>query len=151
MSKWIGVDLDGTLAKYDEWVDPLHVGEPIAPMVQRVKDWISSGIEVRIFTARVGTQKDNRVIPDVIKAIEDWCELHIGQKLPVTNMKDFGLIELWDDRAVRVKKNTGKIDSYGIEEHSIDTILSAAQGILRRRGKMLEYATIDEIRISTKE
>ena len=41
----------------------------------------------------------------------NWCEDHIGQKLPVTNLKDYGLIELWDDRAVRVVKNRGIIDN----------------------------------------
>ena len=30
-----------------------------------------------------------------------------GEVLPVTNCKDFGMIELWDDRAVQVVFNTG--------------------------------------------
>ena len=37
---------------------------------------------------------------------------HIGQELEVTCTKDFGMIELWDDRAIRVEKNTGKIIKY---------------------------------------
>ena len=109
MDRWIGVDLDGTLARYDGWVeDPMQIGEPIPLMVDRVKKWLSEGREVRIFTARVGTQKDDRVIPDVVEAIENWCLEHIGRKLQVTNLKDFGMLEFWDDRAVRVEKNTGK-------------------------------------------
>ena len=109
VTKWVGVDLDGTLAYYDNDFSPTKIGEPIPKMVERVKQWLEEGKEVRIFTARVGTQKDNRIIPDVIKAIEEWCEKHIGRKLPITNLKDFGLIELWDDRAVRVIKNTGEV------------------------------------------
>jgi hypothetical protein len=35
----IGVDLDGTLAKYGEWRGVEHIGEPIPPMVDRVKGW----------------------------------------------------------------------------------------------------------------
>jgi len=35
--QWIGVDLDGTLAKYGEWRGVEHIGEPIPPMVDRVK------------------------------------------------------------------------------------------------------------------
>jgi hypothetical protein len=50
---WIGVDLDGCLAKYDKWVSIDHIGEPITPMVERVKRWLREGREVRIFTARV--------------------------------------------------------------------------------------------------
>lgn len=40
--------------------------------------------------------------------IEQWCLKHIGVVLEVTNVKDFGMVELWDDRCVRVLKNTGQ-------------------------------------------
>jgi len=50
---WIGVDLDGTLAYYDEWRGLYHIGEPIPAMVDRVKRWLAEGRDVRIFTARV--------------------------------------------------------------------------------------------------
>ena len=36
----------------------------------------------------------------VEKIIKRWCKQHIGRELEVTNVKDFGMIELWDDRAV---------------------------------------------------
>ena len=45
---------------------------------------------------------------DAITPIKEWCLKHIGQKLEVTNVKDFGMIELWDDRAVQVIPNTGR-------------------------------------------
>ena len=38
---WIGVDLDGTLAEYLGWQGMGHIGEPIAPMVERVKAWLA--------------------------------------------------------------------------------------------------------------
>jgi hypothetical protein len=105
MNGWIGVDLDGTLAHFDDWEGIEHIGAPIVPMVNRVKAWLASGVEVRIFTARVGT-------PDVaVKArphIEKWCLQYIGEVLPVTATKDFGMYELWDDRAVQVECNTGR-------------------------------------------
>ena len=75
-------------------------------MVDRVKGWIARGIEVRIFTARVGGSAELRIIAQI--AIEKWCQEHIGQKLPVTATKDFGMYELWDDRAVQVECNTGR-------------------------------------------
>lgn len=106
---WIGVDLDGTLAFYDEWRGIDHIGHPIPLMVKRVQGWIEEGHEVRIFTARVGDQKDNRNIDEARRHVEDWCEKHIGRRLNVTNLKDFGMIELWDDRAMSVEKNTGRI------------------------------------------
>ena len=33
---------------------------------------------------------------------------YIGQELEVTHMKDYAMVELWDDRAVSVEKNTGR-------------------------------------------
>ena len=106
---WIGVDLDGTLAKYESWQGPTHIGEPIGPMVRRIQDWLVRGIEVRIFTARA-----YRAEPEVIGAIQDWSHRHIGTRLAVTCTKDYAMMELWDDRAVRVVANTGEV--YGGEE-----------------------------------
>lgn len=103
---WIGVDLDGTLAKYEGWVSPTHIGEPILPMVERVKKWIKEGKTVKIMTARVSKDQGEE-IDNCKKAIELWCEKHIGQKLEITNEKDFSMIELWDDRCVRVISNMG--------------------------------------------
>ena len=40
--------------------------------------------------------------------IEAWCQEHIGQVLPITNVKDTRMVELWDDRAVQVTPNTGE-------------------------------------------
>ena len=107
---WIGVDLDGTLAHYEGWKSPQHIGEPIAPMVERVKLWLAAGKTVKIFTARVhghGMPLIGGGVEDAITPIKAWCLKHIGQELEVTNVKDFGLIELWDDRCVQVEANTG--------------------------------------------
>ena len=94
---WIGVDLDGTLAYYDKWRGPTHIGRPIPLMVVRVKQWLADGEEVRVFTARVSTTlKHER--RDIKRAIRVWCLEHIGQILPVTCVKDFKMHELWDDR-----------------------------------------------------
>lgn len=108
---WIAVDLDGTLAVYDHWRGIEHIGEPILPMVERVKRWIKNGADVRIFTARVGDQNGeaHRDIDAVRSHIEVWCIRHIGTALPITNVKDHGMIELWDDRCVRVELNTGRV------------------------------------------
>lgn len=108
MSKggWYGVDLDGTLAKYESWVGPSHIGEPIVDMVMRVREWIASGQEVRIFTARVAHPGQRE---ECTKAIEIWCTKHIGQILPITYQKDYAMIVLYDDRCVQVETNTGRL------------------------------------------
>ena len=75
-------------------------------MVARVKRWLDEGEEVCIFTARVA-EEDPVARKEIVNAIERWCVEHIGRVLPVTNVKDFHMIELWDDRAVQVIPNTG--------------------------------------------
>lgn len=120
--KWIGVDLDGTLARFAcDWAsDYRNIGEPVPAMVERVKGWLAEGHEVRIMTARADrnwrrgknkelTQLDDAAFASVIKAIEDWCEKYIGAKLPITNCKDYNMEVLYDDRARQVEKDTGRI------------------------------------------
>lgn len=107
---WIGVDLDGTLAEWHGWAGADHIGKPVSAMVERVKKWLAEGKDVRIFTARVGQVPGEppRDVNVVRSTIQDWCEKHIGARLPVTNVKDPAMTELWDDRAVRVAQNTGE-------------------------------------------
>lgn len=105
---WIGVDFDGTLAQYDGWKGELHLGEPIPKMVERVRLWLARGWNVKIFTARISGSEDGEAGVERIKqAISRWCAQHIGQPLEVTNVKDYAMVELWDDRAVQVVPNTG--------------------------------------------
>ena len=106
MAGWIGVDLDGTLAEYTSWQGIDHIGRPIKPMVQRIAEWLAEGREVRIFTARVSAPGlEGQWATSFIHL---WLEQECGlPALPVTNIKDFHMIELWDDRAVQVIPNTG--------------------------------------------
>ena len=98
---WIGVDLDGTLAYYDGWYGPAHIGAPIPEMLERVKKWLDEGQEVRIFTARAS-------VPEYVPFVSSWLEKHGLPDLQVTNVKDFAMISLWDDRCVQVITNRGK-------------------------------------------
>lgn len=109
MNGWIGVDLDGTLAHYDGWIAPDHIGDPIPNMVNRVKQWLADGHEVKIFTARVSHDSPQREIEAGLAriAVQEWCHEVFGFVLPITCEKDYGMIELWDDRAVQVELNTG--------------------------------------------
>lgn len=40
--------------------------------------------------------------------IKAWCLEHLGQELEVTCSKDYGMILLYDDRAVQIIPNTGR-------------------------------------------
>ena len=106
---WIGCDLDGTLALYDGWRDG-SIGPPIPKMVNRVKQWLNDGKNVKIMTARVSSADTVRFPEQAAKQqkfIQDWCLEHLGQVLPITAEKDFHMYELWDDRAIQVIPNTG--------------------------------------------
>ncbi len=96
---WIGVDFDGTLAKYDHFRGIGHTGEPIDPMVTKVRRWLAEGKDVRLFTAR-----------DPHPELRKWMKEHLGKVLPITRTKDRYMQALYDDRAVQVERNTGKTD-----------------------------------------
>lgn len=109
---WIGVGLDGTLAHYDTWKGPAHIGDPVPAMARRVEQWIDRGIQVRIFTERVwsdGTPEKDAEAAFAYSAIQQWTRKHFGTVLPVTCVKDFNMIALYDARALHVEKNTGRI------------------------------------------
>ena len=142
MSKgWIGVDLDGTLAHYDGWKGPDHIGEPVLKILERVKLWMAvDKYEIRIFTARAG-------VPEQIPPVVAWLEKHGIGGLAITNVKDFSMIELWDDRCVQIISNLGisiaeeAIMGFADEQLcQVDEILSrrpALDGIPERNDKIL--------------
>lgn len=103
---WIGVDLDGTLARHeDDWDGPHHIGAPVAPMVERVRQWLAEGKRVKIMTARVAG-------PDASVAVHHihmWLSRVGLPCLEVTCSKDFAMTALYDDRAIQVRRNTGEL------------------------------------------
>jgi hypothetical protein len=100
-SPWIGVDLDGTLARDLGSARWDQIGSPIEPMLMRVKRWIAEGRTVKIFTARASS-------PRQVMAVKEWLVSCGLPDLEVTNVKDLQMIELWDDRCVQVTTNLGE-------------------------------------------
>ncbi|MGF1452685.1 MAG: hypothetical protein ACFB21_11505 [Opitutales bacterium] len=101
---WIGVDLDGTLARHGAFSTHHRVGKPVKAMLQRVRYWLSLGFEVRIVTARAAEEDDSLLEP-----IRKWLRKQKLGDLQITARIDAGCLELWDDRAVNVVRNTGRI------------------------------------------
>jgi hypothetical protein len=103
----IAVDLDGTLAEYQDWHGPSVIGKPVPLMVDRVKKWLAQGKKVVIFTARVNEG------PKALKHIKAWLK-HVGlPNLEVTNIKTHDLDEIWDDKAITIQTNTGRVLTQG--------------------------------------
>jgi hypothetical protein len=119
MNAWIGVDFDGTLAHYHNFKGAGVLGAPIPLMVDRVRRWLAEGKDVRIFTARVWQLDITSGVSEheynsrcaearaARIAIKQWCYDQFGKELPITCEKDYGMVELWDDRAKQVYKNIG--------------------------------------------
>jgi len=97
-NRWIGVDLDGTLATTTE---DMGIGEPVPEMVARVRRWLAEGWKVKIFTARASN-------PAEMPKVRAWLLANKLPDLEITNVKDYAMVELWDDRAVEVIRNTGR-------------------------------------------
>lgn len=127
---WIGFDLDGTLAHYEGWKSVEHIGEPIQPMIDLLKQLLAEGQTVKIFTARVyrrvqwlamdPTDEENQEQFNTVRTecelvertIHDWLKRQGIPKLEITCIKDFGMIKLYDDRCVQVETNTGRIATF---------------------------------------
>src|SRR5579859_886183 len=108
---WIGVDFDSTLAHYTPGDFKKGVlGDPVLPMLERVKRWLRRGETVKIVTARAED-------PAQAQAIVEWCIKYLKQPLQVTSHKDSRMICLYDDRCRQVIPNTG--DLVG-DEHTGD-------------------------------
>ena len=101
---WTGVDLDGTLAVWDGTSSLDRIGPPVPPMMTFVRRMVENGIRVKIFTARASD-------PNQIPKIQKWLEKNGLPPLEITNIKDYSMERLYDDRAVQVEPNTGRVIS----------------------------------------
>jgi len=100
---WIGVDLDSTLAIKPKMVDGIPaIGKPVPAMKARVMAWIADGKKVKIFTARADST-------GAIPAVERWLKRYGFPALEITNKKDRYCTAIYDDIAVTVEKNTGRL------------------------------------------
>ena len=109
--RFIGVDFDCTLATYTKWTGPEDMGEPIKPMVDRVKTWVKEGKDVRIFSARG---------KDSYPAMRRWMTKHLGVVLPITNIKEPAMYAFYDDKAIAMERNTGEPYSQENEDDVLD-------------------------------
>jgi len=75
-------------------------------MLSLVKELINNGNRVKIFTARASE-------PEQIELIKAWLADNGLPELEITNIKDYGMIRLYDDRAVQVVANTGELVGSG--------------------------------------
>lgn len=107
--RWHAFDLDGTLAIHNPGDSIDHIGAPIAPMVDLLKSLLNNNEKCKILTARACSNQPKENRKHQIELVQAWCFIHIGEVLEVTAEKDFHMIDLHDDRAISVERNTGNI------------------------------------------
>ena len=116
MKPWIAVDLDGTLAVHNGQQGHDNIGDPVPVMVERIKEWLTEGLQVKIFTARVAHGKAEA--EQAKYYITKWLTEVAGlPELEVTCVKNYAMVELYDDRAVQVEFNTGKLIGESVRKH----------------------------------
>jgi hypothetical protein len=102
MPKIIACDLDMTLAEYSGWKGKkTPIGKPIPSMLGKVRNALSAGNKVVIFTARAKTSTD-------VAEVKAWLKENGLPDLEVTNVKRPEFSEFWDDKAVEIVPNTGE-------------------------------------------
>lgn len=102
----IALDFDGTLASYDSWSrQGNNIGKPILPMVKKVREWLSKGYLVSIFTART-SQPD---AAQSVALIQEFLRENGLPDLPITCMKMHYFTHYVDDKAYHAIRNTGHI------------------------------------------
>lgn len=104
---WIAVDLHDTL------VDGRDLSAPKPEMIERVKKMLADGKTVKIFTAWVADDPTG----ENEKKVKEWCEEHFGRALGVTNEKDPGMTDLWDDKAHGIDEIDAPVEKMIREEH----------------------------------
>ena len=96
------MDLDGSLAFYDKHSSVETVGDPVPAMMTLLKDMIDKGTRIKIFTARASD-------PDQLPIIRKWLKIQGLPDLEITNVKDYSMVILYDDRCIQVETNTGRL------------------------------------------
>tara|TARA_Y100000310_G_scaffold324189_1_gene385751 strand:- start:8013 stop:8987 length:975 start_codon:yes stop_codon:yes gene_type:complete len=107
---WVGFDLDGTLAHYTEFVSMEDIGPPIPAMIRVVRRLIVLGHDVRVVTGREASaaQESPEALERLRLTVASWTAENIGTALALSQ-KDHKMVALFDDRAVQVESNTGRL------------------------------------------
>ena len=74
------IDLDGTLAQYDDWEGLFHLGDPIPGAVEFTKKLAADGSKIVIFTRRMhyidNDLSNSNERAEVYNMIAEWLDHH---------------------------------------------------------------------------
>lgn len=157
---WVGFDLDGTLAHYDDWKGIDNIGEPIAPMVARIQRMHSDGTVVKIMTARVaprmldGVMSEQYMVVDGVTKfahdfIAEWCQKYLGFVPEIVYQKDPLMVDLYDDRCHQVEPNTGVLieESYELADDNAKDLATMNRALCEKVRSLREDLDRKEVHI----
>lgn len=107
--KWYGFDLDGTIADNTNHAFGYgNIGRPVKPMCNLMKRLHRKGMDVRIFTARLGDVGKTKKAQNALREhIWEWCDRNLGFRPAIVDRKDAAMEAIYDDRAKQVVRNRG--------------------------------------------
>lgn len=76
-------------------------------LIAKLLHWL--GKKIKIMTARVAPRTGKDDSEKARGYVEKWCEKNLGFVPDITYVKDASMVALFDDRAVAVQPNTGKV------------------------------------------
>lgn len=104
------LDLDKSLAYHESEYGISKIGEPVWPMVEKVKEWLNKGYKITIFTARMSEVAHTpEQIAEQKIMIKEFLERAGLPDLPKTAVKSPEFSHIIDDRAYHVERNAGII------------------------------------------
>lgn len=106
---WWGFDIDKTAFTDEGGTRGGVIGEPIMPIIRRIKWFLRVGRKVSIVTARVHPSESDR--DEQIMTVRGALVKALGQDranmIDIRSDKDRHMIDLYDDRAKQVIPNKG--------------------------------------------
>lgn len=105
MDPWVGFDFDGTLVTYPPKAGQEY-GDDIPVALTQLRIIRNMGMKVKIVTARAGCP-ETAFYTHVIK----WLYDHGLSDVDITDRKDYGMLLLFDDRAITMKDGAVLTDS----------------------------------------
>lgn len=96
----IAVDIDGTLAEFDQWRGYKHLGKPIKKIADKLRDEAKAGSYIIIHTVRIA-RPNGGILPQALRALVSWLDSnHISySEIWVGTGKPYGDSYI-DDRAI---------------------------------------------------
>lgn len=108
---WFGFDLDKTIAVDEGGTRGGVIGDPIKPLIRRMKYYLRTGRKVCIVSARVHPSEIDCEPQRIL--IRNFLIQHIGEfyarQVDIRSDKDRHMIALFDDRAMQVIPNKGVV------------------------------------------